>query len=108
MNQSSHDHMLTVDTCSLPLKSEKFRLGALFVGLMGTKASALSGSALLMLMMGMVSVSTGIARAQDQLSPPKTREEPSSPVYVVMIIAVLLVAAVVFAASLRSKRTHQD
>ena len=108
MNQSSHDHMLTVDTCSLPLKSGKSRLGGLFVGLIGTKMSALSGSALMMLMMAMVSVSTGAARAQDELRPPKTQDEPSSPVYVVMVIAVLLVGAVVFAASLRSKRTHQD
>ncbi len=78
------------------------------MGLIGTKASALSGSALLMLMMAIVSVSTGVARAQEELRPPKTQDEPSSPVYVVMVIAVLLVGAVVFAASLRSKRTHQD
>ena len=108
MNQSSHDHMLTVDTCSLPQKFGKSRLGALFMSLTGTKVSALSGSALLVLMMAMISVSTGIARAQDELRPPKTQDEPSSPVYVVMVIAVLLVGAVVFAASLRSKRTHQD
>lgn len=46
--------------------------------------------------------------AQDAIKPPTTKEEPSSPTYVIIIIAVLLTAAVVFSASFRSKRTHQD
>lgn len=59
-------------------------------------------------MLVMMSVSASVAQAQDELRPPKTTEEPSSPKYLILFVAVLLVAGVVFAASLRSKRTHQD
>jgi len=60
------------------------------------------------LMSAVMAVWSTPVMAQEALRPPKTDEEPSSPKYFVYIVAVLLVAAVVFAASMRSKRTHQD
>lgn len=59
-------------------------------------------------MMGVVSVGSSLAMAQEQLRPPTTKEDPTSPKILVILIAVLLTGAVVFAASLKSKRTHQD
>lgn len=56
----------------------------------------------------MIAVSSSPAMAQDALRPPRTTEEPSSPKILVYLIGVLLMAGVVFASSLRSKRTHQD
>ena len=59
--------------------------------------------------MGLViAASASPVMAQDAIRPPRTTEEPSSPKIVVYLIAVLLLAGVVFASSLRSKRTHQD
>ena len=71
-------------------------------------ARILASNALMWLMLITVSVSTSILKAQDELRPPKTTEEPSSPKYLILFVAVLLVAGVVFVASLKSKRTHQD
>ncbi len=49
------------------------------------------------------------ALAQDApLRPPTTKEVPSSPKFIVMGVAVLLLALVVFVVTLRSKRGHQD
>ncbi|MGV6815070.1 MAG: hypothetical protein ACWA5W_08695 [Phycisphaerales bacterium] len=59
-------------------------------------------------MMGVVSLGSSLAMAQEQLRPPTTKEDPTSPKILVILIAVLLTGAVVFAASLKSKRTHQD
>ncbi|MDF1809244.1 MAG: hypothetical protein P1U42_06075 [Phycisphaerales bacterium] len=56
----------------------------------------------------MVSVSSTLVFAQDELRPPKTSESPSAPKYIILFIAVLLVAGVVFASTFRSKRSHQD
>jgi hypothetical protein len=42
------------------------------------------------------------------LKPPKSEETQGSPKYVVYLIAVLLTGGVVFAATLKSKRSHQD
>jgi len=62
------------------------------------------------LAMGMlISVSSSLAMAQQEaLSPPKTVDPPSGPKYVIYLVAVLLTAGVIFAATLRSKRSHQD
>lgn len=46
--------------------------------------------------------------AQSELRPPTIKQETSGPKIMMMIVAVALVAAVVFAASLKPKRTHQD
>ena len=56
----------------------------------------------------MVSVSSTLAIAQDDLRPPKSDQALSSPKVLTIIVAVLLTGAVVFVATYRSKRTHQD
>ncbi|MHA7814369.1 MAG: hypothetical protein ACX94C_13380 [Phycisphaerales bacterium] len=67
-------------------------------------------STLFVLMMSLlVSLSASPVLAQDDpLRPPTTSEEPSSPKYIVLVIAVLLTGLVVFVATLKSKRGHQD
>jgi len=47
------------------------------------------------------------AGAAGALRPPKAEETEASPKYVIFLIAVLLTGGVVFAATLKSKRTHQ-
>ncbi len=59
-------------------------------------------------MMVMVSVFSTLAIAQDDLRPPKSDQALSSPKVLTIIVAVLLTGAVVFAATLKSKRSHQD
>lgn len=68
----------------------------------------LSMSLMCSLMVVMVSLSSTLAIAQDALRPPKTTEPASGPKYIIYGVAVLLTAAVVFAATLKSKRSHQD
>ncbi len=46
--------------------------------------------------------------AQSELRPPRMTESPSSPKIWMYALLILLLSAVVFAASLKSKRTHQD
>jgi len=46
--------------------------------------------------------------AGEPLRPPTTSEPPSGPKFVVIGIAVVLLAGVIFAATLKSKRGHQD
>ena len=64
------------------------------------------------LMMLMVSAASSPvwaqAQAQAELRPPTTREDPIAPKVMVYLVGLLLVAGVVFAATLKSKRTHQD
>lgn len=48
------------------------------------------------------------AWAQSELRPPKITENPSSPKFWMYAVLVLILAAVVFAASFKPKRTHQD
>lgn len=48
------------------------------------------------------------ALAQSDLRPPKISESPSSPRFWMYAVFTLLVAAVVFASSLKPKRGHQD
>ncbi len=57
----------------------------------------------------LMTVCTNMVLAQDApLRPPTTKEPPSGPKFLVIGIAVLLVGLVVFVATLRSKRGHQD
>ncbi len=56
----------------------------------------------------MVSASSTLAIAQDDLRPPKSDQALSAPTVMTIIVAVLLTGAVVFVATLKSKRTHQD
>lgn len=51
---------------------------------------------------------TGPALAQDAPRLPRIDNTPAAPTFWMYAVAVLLLAAVVFAASLKSKRTHQD
>jgi hypothetical protein len=48
------------------------------------------------------------ASAQEALRPPRAAGDLSSSKYVMMALAVLLVGAVVFVVTLKSKRGHQD
>ncbi len=57
---------------------------------------------------GVLALSALPALAQSELKPPRSSEPPSSPKFWMYAVFLLLLAAVVFAASLRSKRTHQD
>ncbi len=60
------------------------------------------------LMLLLVSAASSPVWAQEALSPPTTREDPIAPKVMVYFVGLLLVAGVVFAATLKSKRTHQD
>ncbi len=57
----------------------------------------------------MLALSAGAAMAQDTtLRPPTTKTPPSGPKFIVMGVAILLTGLVVFVATLKSKRGHQD
>lgn len=60
------------------------------------------------LMLLLVSAASTPVWAQEALSPPTTREDPIAPKVMVYFVGLLLVAGVVFAATLKSKRSHQD
>ncbi len=55
-----------------------------------------------------LAMSAATAAAQSELRPPTIKQESSGPKFMMYIVGVLLIAAVVFAASLKPKRTHQD
>lgn len=56
-----------------------------------------------------LSIGAADALAQDEpLRPPTTTSVPSSPKFIVLGVAVLLLGLVVFVATLKSKRGHQD
>ena len=56
----------------------------------------------------MLAMTAGSALAQSELRPPTIRESPASPRIWMYVVFVLLLAVVIFAASLKPKRTHQD
>lgn len=57
----------------------------------------------------LMTLCTSDVMAQDEpLRPPTTQEPPSGPKFLVLGIAVLLLGMVIFVATLRSKRGHQD
>jgi len=57
----------------------------------------------------MMTISTSVVLAQDTpLRPPTTKEPPSGPKFIVLGIVLLLAGLVVFVATLKSKRGHQD
>jgi hypothetical protein len=56
----------------------------------------------------MLAMTAATAAAQSDLRPPKITQNPSSPKIWMFAVAILLLAAVVFASSLKPKRTHQD
>lgn len=56
-----------------------------------------------------MSVMASPAWAQvEELKPPKAKEAPSSPKYLLMGIVIVLVAGVIVAVTLKTKRGHQD
>jgi len=57
---------------------------------------------------GVCALCSGAAWAQEALRPPRTTDEPSSPKYLMFVIALLLTGGVVFVVTLKSKRGHQD
>jgi len=58
--------------------------------------------------LGVLAMAALPAFAQSDLRPPRITESPASPKYWMYALFILLLAAVVFAASLKSKRDHQD
>ena len=70
---------------------------------------SIMGLGMAMLISILSSEAMGQVLAQGEaLRPPKAEETEGSPKYVVFLIAVLLTGGVVFAATLKSKRSHQD
>lgn len=68
-----------------------------------------SSPLLVVMMCLLASISASPVLAQDEpLRPPTTRDAPSAPKYIVLAIALLLAGLVVFVATLKSKRGHQD
>ena len=59
------------------------------------------------LMVLMIGVGDVLAQ-EDALRPPTTQDPPSSPKFIVMGVAVLLLVLVVLVATLKTKRGHQD
>tara|TARA_R110000868_G_scaffold119469_1_gene316685 strand:- start:422084 stop:422332 length:249 start_codon:yes stop_codon:yes gene_type:complete len=62
---------------------------------------------------GLMAVMSSPAWAQaedavEALRPPKTTDAPSSPKYLMMALAIVLLAAVVVVVTLKTKRGHQD
>jgi len=61
--------------------------------------------------LGTMALMSSAALAQDAdeaLRPPKVADAPSAPKVMVFLLVVVLVGAVIFAATLKSKRGHQD
>ncbi len=75
-----------------------------------TRSIVCRSSAMSMLMLSLLmTICTSQALAQDEpLRPPTTQDPPSGPKFLVIGVAVLLLGLVVFVATLRSKRGHQD
>ncbi|MCA9302570.1 MAG: hypothetical protein KC996_00460 [Phycisphaerales bacterium] len=70
-------------------------LGSLNTRILGLGAAVLMSSA-------------ALAQDTEALRPPKVADPPSAPKVMVFLLIVLLVGAVVFAATLKTKRGHQD
>lgn len=61
------------------------------------------------LILGVVSLMSSPVWAQAEgLRPPKAKEAPSSPKFILMAILLVLVGATVVAVTLKTKRDHQD
>lgn len=72
-------------------------------------AMVVSRSAPVIAALMMLMISAGDVLAQDDaLRPPTTSNVPSSPKFIVMGVALLLTLVVVFVATLKTKRGHQD
>jgi hypothetical protein len=64
---------------------------------------------MIVMMSVLMMVSTRAALAQDApLKPPTTKEPPSGPKFLVIGLALLLTGLVIFVATLKSRRGHQD
>lgn len=70
-------------------------LGSLNTRLLGMGAAALMSTA-------------ALAQDTEALRPPKVSDPPSAPKILVFLLVVLLTGAVIFAATLKTKRGHQD
>lgn len=67
-----------------------------------------SGALLMTLCMMALSSSSALAQSTETLRPPRVADPPSAPKVMVFLLVVLLTGAVIFAATLKSKRGHQD
>ena len=62
-----------------------------------------------LLVVGVISVMSSPVWAQvEDLKPPRTKEAPSNPKFLVMGVAVLLLGAAIFVVTMKAKRDHQD
>lgn len=67
-----------------------------------------SGSTLMTLGALALSCCSALAQETEALRPPRVSDPPSAPKIMVFLLVVLLTAGVIFAATLKSKRGHQD
>ena len=66
-------------------------------------------SAVMLMLSVLMTVASSQALAQEEaLRPPTTDDPPGGPKFLVMFIALLMTGLVVFVATLKSKRGHQD
>jgi hypothetical protein len=77
------------------------------------RVSSLSAKALAFFMMASIAMLSSDVWAQaedaaEPLRPPRVGDAPSSPKFLVMGVIVVLVALVVIAVTLKTKRGHQD
>ena len=104
MNTPTHIEQSQMTQAQSNMTGLKTRLGRVVL-LVGGWASSVSG---LILMLTVSLMSSPVMAQQQAIRPPQTREDPVAPKFMIYLVALLLVAGVVFAATLKSKRTHQD
>lgn len=62
-----------------------------------------------LLVVGLISVMSSPVWAQvEDLSPPRTKDAPSNPKFLVFGVAAILVGAAIFVVTMKAKRDHQD
>lgn len=60
------------------------------------------------LMIALAVMSSPAWAQAEQLRPPRAKETPSSPKFLIMGVIILLLAIIVVVVTLKTKRTHQD